>query len=711
MTLKKISVFFLLISASYYTLADIDDYFYYDVNPTSSNYGNTGIYELPNARFMPEGGMRLTFSASFPNEYTAYTASPFNWLEATYRYTEIKNRLYGQSFYSGNQTWKDKGFDLKFHLIDESFLFPSIALGLRDLAGTGSFSSEYVVATKSLGNFDLTAGLGWGMLGLNGGVSSPFSFINESYKTRGSSASQKGGDVKYQKWFTGEASLLGGIEYDLKKYGLRFKLEYDTTNPDIIPFPRIPVDVSSRFNFGVNYFLSDNLDLGVSLERGNQFRVSFALKGFFAKDTIKKPRPKNVVKLSKEQSNRFEDNADLFYRSLNKSLRDESIFIQGASLKEDKVSLSIASSKYSSFSRIAGRASRIASALSPNSVQEINLHVMNGDFEIAKVRIDKESLDKANNLNISKNELFLSTQITSETDQPLYESADFKPTVDFPEFTWNMSPGLKHQIGGPEAFYLGQLYWRTDTTVKFMRGLSLYTTFGFDIYNNFNDLNNPSYSTIPHVRSDIQDYLQEGKNNIARMQLEYMYSPRKDWFLRFDLGLLEEMFGGYGGEVLYRPFNQNIEYGLSVHRVRQRDYDQRFSFREYQTTTGHLGLYYDFPNEVSASLHAGKYLAGDIGATLDLSRRFKTGFTLGVFATKTNLSSFEFGEGSFDKGFYFSIPTNLFYTDYRRGNITFGLHPLTKDGGAMLMHHHPLHGLLGDSNLSSFRRDWDHFLN
>jgi hypothetical protein len=636
---------------------------------------------------------------------------PFNWLEATYRYTEIKNRLYGQSFYSGNQTWKDKGFDLKFRMFKESYLFPAIAIGLRDLAGTGAFSSEYIVGTKSLGNFDLTAGLGWGMLALDGGISNPFSYINDSYNDRGSSASSKGGDIKFQKWFTGEASLLGGIEYNLHKYGLRFKLEYDTSNPDIIPFPRIPVNVGSRINFGLNYYLADNLDIGISYERGEQFRVSFALKGNFARDTIPKPKPKNVVRLSEEQSNSFKGNKELFYRSLNKSLRDESVFIQGASLEEDNISIAVASAKYTSFPRIAGRSARIASALSPQSVRKIEVHVMNGDFEVAKLSIDKENLDKANDLEISDSELFLQTRIVSQTDQPFYGESDFKPTLKFPEFTWNMSPGLKHQIGGPEAFYLGQLYWRTDTTLKFSRGLSLYTTLGFDIYNNFSEFNNPSYSTIPHVRSDIQDYLKEGKNNIARMQLEYMYSPKKDWFMRFDVGLLEEMFAGYGGEVFYRPFDKNISYGLSLHKVKQRGYKQRFSMKEYETTTGHVGIYYDFSDQVSATIHAGKYLAGDVGATLDLSRTFETGFTLGVFATKTNLSSIEFGEGSFDKGFYFAIPTKLFYTDYRRGNISFGLHPLTKDGGAMLMHHHRLHSLLGDTNLSTFRRDWRDFSN
>ena len=698
-----------LIPLNSYT--SIDDYFQHDVSATSSNYGNTGLLELPNARFLKPGSLRFTFSSSYPNEYTAFTATPFEWMEATYRYVEIKNKNYGPAAYSGNQTWKDKGFDLKIRLLKEDFILPSIAIGLRDLAGTGSFAAEYLVLTKSIKNFDFTAGVGWGMLGLANNIKNPLIFLDDRFIDRGLKGSQVGGDFRYNRWFRGDSSLLGGIEYDLKKLGLRFKLEYDTSNPDIIPFPRLPIEVKSRFNIGVNYFLSNNLTIGAAFERGSQFRLSFVLEGNFIKDTIRKPSPKNVVNLNTLQTKAFKKNPDIFYRSLNKSLRDESIYIQGATLGEESIEVAVASTKYMSFPRLAGRTARIASALSPTSVNEVNIHIMNGDLEVSNVSIQKPDLDKATKLLIGEIELLTKTKLNSNSDQPLYKTSDFKPSVSFPEFSWSMSPALKHQIGGPEGFYLGQLFWRTDTTIKFRRGLSLYTSFGLDIYNNFNELNNPSYSSIPHVRSDIQDYLKEGKSNLARMQLEYVFSPKQDWFVRADIGLLEEMFGGIGGEILYRPFNKRISFGLTAHRVRQRDYDQRFSFREYKTTTGHVGIYYDFPKDISAQVLVGKYLAGDKGASLDLSRRFKTGFRLGIFATKTNLSAEEFGEGSFDKGFYFSIPTALFYTDYRRGNITFGLHPLTKDGGAILNHHHSLHGILGDTNKNAFLRDWKDLLN
>ena len=54
--------------------------------------------------------MKIGASFSYPYEYTYITATPFSWLEASYKYTEVKNELYGPAQYSGNQTLKDKGF-------------------------------------------------------------------------------------------------------------------------------------------------------------------------------------------------------------------------------------------------------------------------------------------------------------------------------------------------------------------------------------------------------------------------------------------------------------------------------------------------------------------------------------------------------------------------------------------------------------------------
>ena len=83
----------------------------------------------------------------------------------------------------------------------------------------------------------------------------------------------------------------------------------------------------------------------------------------------------------------------------------------------------------------------------------------------------------------------------------------------------------------------------------------------------------------------------------------------------------------------------------------------------------------------------GEYLAGDEGLTVELSRSFKNGTQFGIFASFTDVSSEQFGEGSFDKGIFFNIPIY--------GNlINYTWRPLTKDPGAKLNRRNTLYNLL-----------------
>ena len=106
--------------------------------------------------------------------------------------------------------------------------------------------------------------------------------------------------------------------------------------------------VKSRINLGINYNVSDSLQLRAGFERGTNFRIGFALKGNFYEDTIPKPKPKNVISLDDEQKKNIERNSQIFYTSLNKSSKQESLIIQAATLEEKEASVSVASTKYRS---------------------------------------------------------------------------------------------------------------------------------------------------------------------------------------------------------------------------------------------------------------------------------------------------------------------------------------------------------------------------
>ena len=60
-------------------------------------------------------------------------------------------------------------------MLKEGKIAPSLTIGLQDFTGQGLFASEYVAATKTFGDkLKVTAGLGWGRLGSDGGIGAPF---------------------------------------------------------------------------------------------------------------------------------------------------------------------------------------------------------------------------------------------------------------------------------------------------------------------------------------------------------------------------------------------------------------------------------------------------------------------------------------------------------------------------------------------------------
>ena len=151
-------------------------------------------------------------------------------------------------------------------------------------------------------------------------------------------------------------------------------------------------------------------------------------------------------------------------------------------------------------------------------------------------------------------------------------------------------------------------------------------------------------------------------------------------------GLLESMFTGGGFEVLYRPVDSRLAIGMDVNYVAQRDFDEPFKVRDYRVATGHITAYWnpEWLDDILIKVSAGRCLAKDVGATFDIAKRFDSGIVVGAYAAKTNVSSAEYGEGSFTKGFYLNFPFDLFTVTPSTGVTSFPWVPITRDGGQPL---------------------------
>ncbi len=178
---------------------------------TQNDFGGTGLLQTPTARMAPAG--ELSVNANRTEPYSRYSVSlqPLDWLEGSFRYTAITNRPYGSEALSGSQSYKDKAVDVKVRLWQESHWLPDVALGFRDIGGTGLFSSEFFVANKRYDNFDFSAGIAWGYLGNRGDIDNPLGYVSDRFDTR--PELEGTGDVNSGSYFRGRPSFFGGVSY------------------------------------------------------------------------------------------------------------------------------------------------------------------------------------------------------------------------------------------------------------------------------------------------------------------------------------------------------------------------------------------------------------------------------------------------------------------------------------------------------------------
>ena len=645
------------------------------------------------------------------------TVSPFDWLEASYFYYRPRDlRWLDGDGKEGHDL--DKGFNVKVSYKPNWDFIPRLALGIDDLAGTGYFAREYFVSTFDFNHLKFSIGAGWGKYDKGNGISNPLGIFSDHFESRSVSGESYGGTLNAKEWFTGDASIFGGIEWFIP-YGRGLRLKIENNPFDFFDFSaglRSDVNNSLRkseadFNFGLSFPLKKYGYIDLSFVKGNTINLGFTFGSTFNDKLVKKEKIKPIV------SNN--DSKLTFYEDLLVNLRNNNIYLQTASYNEDenmqpknRLDVAIAIS-YNNHIRSSSYAAYIASRVSKNHDIDpsfINItHTMLG-METNKISYLTKDVSKLDS-NVPVELIEKRTAIKSGNKNDFLKN-QYRPNVVFPAIFQSISPNVVPHVGNPEKFLFRGLVLQYESEVQFSRNLTLTSNLKFNLTDNFRDtLTGPGSPFLPHVRTDLMKYLKNSNNYVSRMQLDYFWSPKKEVYAKLSTGIFEMMYGGYGGEVLYKPFDSNFMIGFEAYRVRKRAFDQGFDFLDYETTLGHINLNYFFEKSgIIANLSIGKYLAKDEGYTLDLSRITKSGFRTGVFFTRTNVSAREFGEGSFDKGFYFKIPFNLFSRTYTQQSFDFKLRPLTRDGGAKLENDKRLIDLINNASIVEINRGWNAFL-
>ena len=650
---------------------------------TANDWGVIGLLQTPTARMAPAGDARFTYSHVYPYTRLNTMLQPLDWLEAGFRYTQIGNRLYGSADVSGTQALIDKSIDFKVRLLKETATLPQVAIGITDIGGTGLFSSEYLVANKRSGNFDWSLGVGWGNMGSSGNVRNPFSLLSKSFDTRSGTVSSSGGQVNATSFFRGNAALFGGVQYSTPSDKWLIKAEYEGNNYQREPDNNNRTQIAP-INIGLVYRYSPGIDLSVALERGNALMLSATFHTSLGKMDAPKLSDPPAIRVAEKRptaepiwSVTVADIAGMSGWSVRQISRE------GAALK-----VFIESPNGAYWNDRIERLTAVLHRDAPPEIEEFHLIFVQSGISLSQRVILREPWVKKALQYQAMSERF-QTIAAAEPDASL--SANPLWDRESSRFGYAIVPSWQQNLGGPDGFILFKAGVSVPVSLKLSENTSIAGAVSLGLLDNFANFKFTAPSNLPRVRTFLREYMTTSRLVLPNLQITHVNKLAGNQYYSLYAGYLEAMYAGVGGEWLYRPFHSPFAFGIDVNKVQQRSFEQDLSFRNagsqtgYRVTTGHATAYWDTGwNSTSVKLSVGRYLAADLGATLDISRVFGNGVTIGAWATKTNVSSEQFGEGSFDKGIYVKIPFDVMTTK-RDGNVAnLVYNPLTRDGGARL---------------------------
>jgi len=629
----------------------------------------------------PDGALSLGTSQQDTEDVYSVSYQAFPWLEGTFRYI-IQNPGGKLGSREGN---RDRSFEVKALLLEEQRLTPALALGLRDMLGTGVFSGEYVVASKRAGPLDVTLGIGWGRFAGRNTLPNPLAELFDGAKAR-TATTGLGGEPSLEDFFRGEdVGMFGGLELDLP-YNTRFIAEYTSdryereTRLGTLKDP-------SPFSYGLGWAPAPGVDVVVSHQLGADIAVSLSATLDTKSDAPSKPSPAfwSVDEPAARRDNAAEGfSPDSWYARLLYDVERSGLLMLSGDLRDRGRSawLEVENGTYQYEADALRRVLTLAELHLPRSVRTVHVILQTDGIAHSHVRYQRRVGAAGASAFERPDETALLTVLPPRA---MPARPDFATAYRKPMFNFGVNIGQRMMIMDPDDPLRYQFLARINLGADLGRDWYLRSSVALNLYNDWDTISRTSDSVLPRVRSEVRQYLQQGETGIDALYLEKRGMMASNVVYRAYGGILEEMFSGVGAEVLYRPFPSRFAFGLNLNYVWQRDYEKRFSVQDYKVLTGHGSVYWASPfSNYDAAVHVGRYLAKDVGATFEVRRTFENGWMVGGFFTLTDVPFEEFGEGSFDKGLFFRVPFNSLLPGNTRGAYQTIIRTIQRDGGARL---------------------------
>jgi hypothetical protein len=684
------------------------------MRPTLNFNGVPGLVDMPSATMQADGALSVTANSFAGIGRTALTFQVTPQIAATLRYSAIGgwNDVFCPPDCAGinaEDTLYDRALDLRLQLLPEGQYLPALALGLQDITGTGLQSGEYLVATKTVApGLRVTAGLGWGRYGSYGGIGAPF-----GARPAISGPGDDGLDLHSDQWFRGDVAPFAGVEWQFApNWGL--KAEYSSDDYTEEAGLRGAFDRSSPFNFGVEYQRGEMMRFGVYSLYGSELGLSMQILLNPAQRPMGgiggsgpapvKPRPvfADAPELYAETWVNETGATALITETLTSHLERSNIAVEALAIGPTTVQVRFRNLDYDAEAQAVGRVARAMTYTMPASVTTFEIvPVVNGvpATKVTLRRSDVEALEFA-----PDGAAALRARATIGDAGAAPDSLTYNPEL-YPKFSWSLQPFARIRFNSGDVDLMGDAGLRLKAKAEVMPGLIVSGAVTKIVAGTIRDIGPAPALGLPPVRSDINQYDVEGDPALETLQAAWYGRLGPDLYGRVTIGYLERMFGGVSAEVLWHPQGR-WAFGLETNYVMQRDTDQGLGFDDYDyaVATGHASAYLALGQGYHAQLDVGRYLAGDVGATVSLDRWFENGWKVGAFATLTDA-----GTGAFDQGVRLEVPLSWITGKPSRRSTPVTLRKAGRNEGARLEVQGRLYETLAPAQAEGLDDQWGRF--
>lgn len=667
-----------------------------DWRATYTLYGTQGIIDMPTAVALPDGEIGATIGVFGDTQRATFTF-------------QVLPRLTGSFRYSLIDTY-DRSFDMQYQVSDEGRYLPAVAVGLRDFIGTGRYSGEYVVATKTIGsNLRVSGGLGWGRLGSLDGFTNPLGFISDGFETRPDDSVGTGGTVLAGQFFRGDAAFFGGVEYRLTDE-LTLLAEYssDAYNRETT---LVGFDRKSPLNFGVSWRPNSEYQLGAYYMYGTDFGVTATVivdPKFRAAPSGLEPAPIAVAAredaIGAVASWGTPEVQSAAVSALGNVLASDGFRLLGAEVTGNTLRVRYENTTYRAEAQGVGRVARMLTQVAPLDVDVFILEPSQEGIALSSVTIRRDDLVALENEpDAAARALERAVFADAAGPAPAYGYE-----TDISPFLWGISPYVELTLFDGNNPLRADAGLEASFEYELRPNLILAGAYRQSLVDDKSEDASISPSTLPPVRREAPLFGADG-GGIENLSMTWYARPGRDLYSRVSLGYFERQFGGVSTEILWKPVDSRFALGAEVNYAVRRDFDLGFGFQDYDVVTGHVSAYYDFDNGFQAQLDVGQYLAGDQGATFTLDREFANGWKVGGYFTLTDVSFDDFGEGSFDKGIRIEIPMDGLLGNATRRTTATTLSSLERDGGARLRVDGRLYDVVEGGHRDEMEQGWGRF--